>query len=268
MKVIGNIRESIDKLHQYYGTDRLDDAMHQVYSEMVQFDYINWLPILEVCVANNYLPENLLRICMNYFMWKGNMKASADFARVLKYWNNKGLNNLGDQPYNIPLKEIYGEFAFEEEMDQMKRILRDTLDVDIYNHNTSFFYSGLKSLYYSGILENIMLLRVFYSYNLLYYTQIWEFGIRKLKTFSSYSPGILQQWLNIYFTTTGDDPGDADLFNHILPTKPKEVERRKDLFLVLGFHRENGKLIRMVLFRQRSDRNKATPIWRHEMLLN
>jgi len=268
LKVLGNIRDSIDKLHQYYGSDSLNEAMHQVYSEIVQFDYSNWLPIFEVCVINNYLPENLLRICMNYFMWKGDMKASADFARVLKSWNNKGLDYLAVPSSNIPLNEVYREFALEEEADQMKRIMRDTLNNDIFNHNTSFFYSGLKSLYYSGNLENILLLRVYFSYNLLYYTQIWEFGIRKLKTFSSYSPGILQQWLNIYFTTIGDDPGDADLFNHILPTHPKEIERRKDLFLVLGFHRENGKLIRMVLFRQRSDRNKAIPIWRHEMLFN
>ena len=268
MKLLGNIRESIDKLHQYYGTDRLDDAMNHVYSEMVQFDYINWLPILEVCVSQNYLPENLLNICMNYFMWKGNMKASADFARVLKYWKNKSLNDFERQQHFIPLNNIYRDFAYEEEGDQMKKILQNSIENHVYNYNTSFFYSGLKLLYYSGILENIMLLRVYYSYNLLYYTQIWEFGIRKLKLFSSYNSGILQQWVNIYFTTTGDNPKDAELFQHILPTHPGEIERYKDIFLVLGFHGETGKLIRMVLFRQRTDKNKSTAIWRNEMLQN
>jgi hypothetical protein len=268
LKVLGNIRESIDKLHQYYGTERLDDAMNHVYAEMVQFDYINWLPILEVCVSQNYLPENVLQMCMNYYMWKGNMKVSADFARVLKYWKNKGLNDMEGQTGFIPLHDIYRQFAFEEEGDQMKKILRDNIENDVFNYNTSFFYSGLKSLYYSGILENIMLLRVYFSYNLLYYTQIWEFGIRKLKTFSSYNPGILQQWVNIYFTTTGDNPSDADLFQHILPTNPGLIERRKDIFLVAGFNRKSGKLIRMVLFRQRADKNKATAIWRNELLQN
>jgi hypothetical protein len=268
LNVIGNIRESVDKLHQYYGTERLDDAMNQVYSEMVQFDYINWLPILEVCVSQNYLPENLLHICMNYFMWKGNMKASADFARVLKYWKNKGLHDMNDQQDFIPLSEIYREFAFEEEGDQMKKILSDNIDNDIFNYNTSLFYSSLKTLYYSGILENIMLLRVYYSYNLLYYAQIWEFGIRKLKVFSSYNPGILQQWVNIYFSTIGDESTDEDLFSHILPSHPDVIERRKDVFLVLGFNRVTGKLSRIVLFRQRTDKNKVTAIWRNEMLQN
>ena len=268
MKVLGNIRESVDKLHQYYGTERLEDAMNHVYSEMVQFDYINWLPILEVCVSQNYLPENLLHIGMNYFMWKGNMKVSADFARLLKYWKNKGLNDIEDQQYFIPLNEIYREFSFEEDADQMKKILRDKIENDVFHYNSAFFYSGLKSLYYSGILENIMLLRVYYSYNLLNYTQIWEYGILKLKKFSAYNPGILQQWVNIYFATTGDNPGDEDLFHHILPSSPGEIERKKDLFLILGFHRVTGKLIRMVLFRQRSDKNKATAIWRNDMMQN
>lgn len=268
MNVLGNIRESVDKLHQYYGTDRLEDAMNQVYSEMVQFDYIHWLPILEVCVSQKYLPDNLLHICMNYFMWKGNMKASADFARVLKYWKNKGLNDIYDQQLFIPLNEIFREFEHEEEGDKRKRILRDKIENDIFNYNTSFFYSGIKCLYYSGEFENVMLLRVYYSYNLLYYTQTWEFGIRKMKTFSAYNPGILQQWVNIYFTTTGDNPADEELFRHILPAFPGDIERKKDIFLVLAFHRETGKMIRMVLFRQRADRHKATAIWRHEMLLN
>jgi len=268
LRVLGNIRESVEKLHQYYGTDRLEDAMNHVYSEMVQFDYINWLPILEVCVSQNYLPENILHICMNYFMWKGNMKASADFAKVLKYWKNKGLNDIDDHQDFLTLNELYREFAFEEEGDQMKKILQEDIKNEDFNHNTSFFYSGLKSLYYSGILESIILLRVYYSYNLLYYTQIWEFGIRKLKAFSSYNPGILQQWVNIYFATTGYNPEDEELFQHILPTHPGEIERRKDLFLVLGFHRETGRLIKMVLFRQRTDKNKATAIWRNEMLQN
>ncbi|MCB9000102.1 MAG: hypothetical protein H6540_08575 [Bacteroidales bacterium] len=268
MKVLGNIKESVDKLHQYYGTERLEDAMNQVYSEMVQFDYINWLPILEVCVSQKYLPENLLNICMNYFMWKGNMKASAEFARVLKYWKNKGLNDMDEQHGFIPLNEIYREFELEEEGDQMKKILHNKIENDIFNYNTSFFYSGLKALYYSGFLENIMLLRVYFSYNLLYYTQIWEFGVRKLKSFSSYNPGILQQWVNIYFSTTGDNPADEELFRHILPGHPGEIERKKDIFLVLGFHRETGKLIRMVLFRQRSTHNKPFAVWRNQMLEN
>jgi len=268
LKVLGNIKESIDKLHQFYGTEKLEDAMNHVHAEMVQFDYINWLPILEVCVSKNYLPNNLLHIGMNYFMWKGDMKASADFARVLKYWKNKGLNDIEDNRDFLLLSEMYREFALEEEADQVKKILQNPLENDIFNHNTSFFYTGLKALYYSGILENIMLLRIYYSYNLLYYTQIWEFGIRKLKTFSGYNPGILQQWVNIYFSTIGDNPSDSDLFQHILPSNPGEIERRKDIFLVLGFHRQTGKLIRMVLFRQRADKNKFTAVWRNEMLQN
>jgi hypothetical protein len=268
LKVLGNIRESIDKLHQYYGTDRLDDAMNNVYSEMIQFEYINWLPILEVCISQKYLPENLLHLCMNYFMWKGNMKASADFARVLKYWKNKGLNDMDDEQNFIPLSSLYKEFAKEEEVDEKKKILHANIENEIFNYNTASFYTGIKLLYYSGLLENIMLLRVYYCYNLLYYTQIWEFGIRKLKTFSGYNPGILQQWVNIYFTTTGNNPNDDDLFRHILPTHPGDIERRKDIYLVLGFHHETGKLIRMVLFRQRTDKNKATAIWRNEMMMN
>lgn len=268
MKVLGNIRGSIDKLHQYYGTDRLDDAMNHVYSEMVQFDYINWLPILEVCVSQNYLPENLLHLCMNYYMWKGNMKASADFARALKHWKNKGLNDMGNQHSFIPLDHIFQEFAFEEESDQMKKILSNSIENEVFNYNTSILYSGLKIMYYSGVLENIILLRVYYSLNLLYYTQIWEFGIRKLKDFSSFNSGIQQQWVNVYFTTTGDNPEDSDLFNHILPRNPGEIERSKDLFLVLGFHRDTGKLIRMVLFRQRVEKTKAIAIWRNEMMQN
>ena len=268
MKVISNIRESVEKLHQYYGTDRLDDAMNHVYSEMVQFDFINWLPILEVCVSKNYLPENLLQLCMNYFMWKGNMKASADFARVLKYWKNKGLNDSNSQNDFIPLRHIYREFAFEEEGDQMKIILRNSIENDIYNYNTSLVYSALKTLYYTGFLENILLLRIYYSYNLLYYTQLWEFGIRKLKKFSPFNSGIPQQWINIYFSTTDEDPQDKELFQHILPHNPGEIERVKDLFLVLAFNRKTGKLIRIVLFRQRADKTKATAVWRNEILLN
>lgn len=242
--------------------------MNHVYSEMVQFEYINWLPILEVCISQKYLPENLLHICMNYFMWKGNMKASADFARVIKYWKNKGLNDM-EGPFDfMPLKNLYEEFALEEEDDKKKSILYSNIENEVFNSNTSFFYSGLKLLYYSGILENIMLLRIYYSYNLLYYTQIREFGIRKLKSFSSYNPGIVQQWVNIYFTTTADDPADSELFKHILPANPGNIERKKDIYLVLGFHHETGKLIRMVLFRQRSDRNKATAVWRNEMMQN
>jgi hypothetical protein len=266
--VLSNIRESIDKIHQYYGTYRLDDAMNHVYSEMIQFDYLNWLPILEVCISQKYLPENLLHMCMNYFMWKGNMKASADFARILKHWKNKGLNDLDDPKDFITLKNIYQEFASEEVEDQKKKILYANIENDVFNYNTSFFYTGLKLLYYSGTFENIMLLRIYYSYNLLYYTQIWEFGIRKLKSFSVYNPGILQQWINIYFTSTGDNPRDEDLFQHILPADPAGIERRKDIFMVLGFHCETGRLIRMVLFRKRSDSNKSTVIWRNEMLEN
>jgi hypothetical protein len=268
LKVISNIRESVEKLHQYYGTEKLDDAMNHVYSEMVQFDYINWLPILEVCVSQKYLPENLLQICMNYFMWKGNMKASADFARVLKYWKNKGLNDINEIQDFVPLSQIYREFEFEEESDKEKKILSKSIDDDVFNYNTTLFYTGLKSLYYSDILENIMLLRVYYSINLIYYTQIWEFGIRKLKTFSGFNPGIPQQWINIYFTTTGENPGDEELFQHILPKNPGEIERIKDVFLVLGFNRETGKLIRMVLFRQRADKTRAIPIWRIDSIQN
>jgi len=268
LNALGNIRESVEKLHQYYGTERLDDAMNHVYSEMVQFDYINWLPILEVCVSQNYLPENLLQLSMNYFMWKGNMKASADFARVLKHWKNKGLNDI-EETYNFtPLQNFYQEFAFEEEGDQMKKILQTNISNELFNYNTAVLYSGLKTLYYSGYFENILLLRVYYSLNLLYYTQIWEFGIRKLKDFTGFNPGIPQQWVNVYFTTTGDNPEDSELFHHILPRNPKEIERSKDIFLVLGFNRNTGKLIRMVLFRQRVDKNKATAIWRNEMMFN
>jgi len=268
LRVLGNIKDSVDKLHQYYGTDRLEDAMNHVYSEMVQFDYINWLPILEVCVSQNYLPENLLHICMNYFMWKGNMKASADFAKVIKYWKNKGLNDMDDAQDFLSLKDIYHEFASVEDGDQMKIILQQKIEINVFNHNTSFFYSGLKALYYAGILDNIMLLRVYYSHNVLLYNQIWEFGIRKLKSFSSYNPGILQQWVNVYFATTGENPGDEELFQHILPSHPGDIERRKDVFLVLGFQRSTGKLIRMILFRQRTDKNKSVSIWRNEMLQN
>jgi hypothetical protein len=268
MKVIGTIKESVDKLHQYYGTERLEDAMNHVYTEMIQFDYINWLPILEVCVSKNYLPENLLHICLNYFMWKGNMKASADFARVLKYWKNKGLNEFEDQPDLIPLNDLYKEFEFEEERDQMKKIMLNRIEDEIFNDNTTRFYSCIKSIYYSGLIENIMLLRVYYSNNLLYYTQIWELGIRKLKTFTGYNEGILQQWINVYFTTTGSDPSDSELLEHILPEHPGNIERRKDLFLVAGFNRETGRLNRIILFRQRTDKDKPFPIWRESMILN
>lgn len=269
MNLLGNIRVSIDKLHQYYGTEKLDDAMNHVYAEMIRFDYINWLPILEVCVSQNYLPENLLQICMNYYMWKGNMKASADFAKVLKHWKNKGLNDI-DEPQDFKsLYEFYREFEFEEEGDQMKRIIQhNNLDNEVFNYNTAYFYTGLKHLYYSGILENIMIIRVYYSYNLMYYTQIWEFGIRKLKSFNIYGTSILQQWVNVYVTSTGDDPDDSDLFLHTLPHHPGIIERGNDIFLLLAFHRNTGKLIRMVLFRQRIDQTNATAIWRNEMMEN
>jgi len=181
---------------------------------------------------------------------------------------NKGLNDI-EETYNFtPLQNFYQEFAFEEEGDQMKKILQTNISNELFNYNTAVLYSGLKTLYYSGYFENILLLRVYYSLNLLYYTQIWEFGIRKLKDFTGFNPGIPQQWVNVYFTTTGDNPEDSELFHHILPRNPKEIERSKDIFLVLGFNRNTGKLIRMVLFRQRVDKNKATAIWRNEMMFN
>jgi hypothetical protein len=268
MKLVGNIRDSIEKIHQYYGTEYLDEAMNHVYAEMIQFDYINWLPVLEICVSKNYLPENLLQICMNYYMWKGNMKVSADFARVLKYWKNKGLNDLYDSNNFVPLNEIYNEFAGESELDRVKKFLNHNIETAVYEYNNSFFYSGLKTLYFSGVLNNILIIRIYYSCNLLNYHQTWEYGIRKLKSFSPNNDGITQQWINVYFSEMDDNSSDDELFKNILPCAPGLIERYKDYFIVLGFNGHSGKLTRMILYKQLSEKSKPSICWRLEMIQN
>lgn len=268
MKTITSIGASIEMVHRYYGTDNLENAMKHLHSEIVQFGYINWLPILEVCVTQNYLPDNILDICMNYFLWKGDLKSSAEFAKILRFWRNKGLNDDGLKHKLLPYSELAREFSLIEEQDKMRKVFNENIDKEIFNFNTAYLYSGLKSLYYYGYLEKIMLLRIYYSYNILSYTQIWEFGIRKLKSFTQYNPGINQEWMNIYFSTVEDEAKDPDLFKHILPENPFKIERRRDLFLILGFSKSMGKLIRMVLFRKRGDKQSPSVIWRHEMFVN
>jgi hypothetical protein len=268
MKVISTIGACINCVHKYYGTDNLEDAMNHVHSEIVQFGYIKWLPILEVCVTQKYLPDNILDICMNYFLWKGDMKSSAEFAKVLRFWRNKGLNDDGLKQKLLPFRELAREFTILEEKDKMRKVFTENIDPEIFQYNTSYLYSGLKSLYYNGFLEKIMLIRIYYSYNILYYTQIWEFGIRKLKFFTPYNPGINQEWINIYFSTTDSDTSDKGLFNHILPDNPARIERKRDLFLVLGFNKCDGSLIRMVLFKQRGDKQNPLVIWSNEMFVN
>lgn len=260
--------ESIDKVHKYYGTDSLEDAMRHIHSEMSQFGHINWLPILEVCVTQNYLPDNILDICMNYFLWKGDLKTSAEFARVIRFWRNKGLNDEWVRNRLVPLSEYAREFSALEEVDNMKKILTKTIDKEIFIYNTSYLYTGLKTLYYSGYLENIMLMRIFYSSSILFYSQMWEFGVRKLKYFTSYNSGIKQEWINVYFSTIDENSKDEDLYNHILPVNPSLVERRNDKFLILGFNRIKGNLIRMLLLKQYSDRKFPAIIWRNEMFVN
>jgi hypothetical protein len=268
MKVLGTIKDSVDKMHQYYGTERLEDAMNQIYSEMIQFDYINWLPILEVCVSKGYLPENILHICLNYYIWKGNMKASGDFARVIKYWNYKGLNEFEDSSDFLYIKELYKEFEFEEKNDLMKLSMIKRIPDEVFDTNTSFFYSSVKTLYYSGLIDDIVLLRVYFSYNLLYYNQIYELGIRKLKFFSVYTEGIAQQWLNVYFSTTGNEPSDEEIISNILPESPGNIERNKDLFLVTVFNRQSGRMIEMILYRQRNDKAWPNVVWKNNILVN
>jgi hypothetical protein len=268
MKVVTSIGTSIDQVHRYYGTDCLEDAMKHIHSEIVQYGFICWLPILEVCVSQNYLPENILDICMNYFLWKGDMKSSAEFAKALRFWRNKGLNADGLNQKLLSFSELVHEFSILEEEDRMKKIFTENIDHEIFHKNNSVLYSGLKSLYYNGYLEKIMLLRIYYSSNILEYKQIWEFGIRKLKFFTPYNPGIRQEWLNIYFSTVENDPSDQSLFDHILPDFPGRVERKQDLFLVLGFNKSSGSLIRMILFKQRGDRQIPLKIWRSEMFAN
>lgn len=268
MKVTTAIGISIDLIHKHYGTDNLEDAMKHVHSEIVQFGYINWLPILEVCVTKNYLPDNILDICMNYFLWKGDLRSSAEFAKVLRFWRNKGLNEDGLKQKLLPFSELAREFTILEDKDKMKKVFTENINQDIFQTNSFYLYSGLKSLYYNGYLDKIMLLRIFYSCHILYYRQIWEFGIRKLKFFTPYNPGITQEWINIYFSTVDQDPADEALFNHILPDYPSRIERKRDLFLVLGFNRSNGCLIRMILFKQRGETQKPSVIWRNEMLVN
>jgi hypothetical protein len=268
MKVITDIGRSINSVHKYYGTDTLEDAMKHVLSEIVQFGYIKWLPILEVCVTQKYLPDNILDICMNYFLWKGDMKSSAEFAKVLRFWRNKGLNDDGLKPKLLPYSELAREFSILDEEDKMRKVFSENIDQEIFQYNSSFLYSCLKSLYYNGYLEKIMLLRIFYSCNILYYTQIWEFGIRKLKFFTCYNHGINQEWMNIYFSTVDKDSSDKALFDHILPDHPSRIERKHDLFLVLGFNKSSGCMIRMLLFKQRGDKQNPTVIWRNEMFVN
>ena len=268
MKTITFIGESIDKVHKYYGTDSLEDAMNHVHAEMVQFGHINWLPILEVCVSQNYLPDNILDICMNYYLWKGDLKISAEFARVLRFWKNKGLNEDWMRGKLIPLSDFAREFTVLEEEDAMRRVLTENIDGEIYQNNSAYLYSGLKTLYYTGYLDKIMLLRIFYSSSILNYKQMWEFGIRKLKNFTNYNPGIVQEWTNVYFSTVNENPTDEDLFTHILPINPFLIERKNDKFLVLGFNKINGSLIRMILFKQRGDRKLPAVVWRGEMMVN
>jgi hypothetical protein len=268
MKIVTFLSESIDKVHKYYGTDNLADAMNHVHAEMLQFGNINWLPILEVSVSRNYLPENILDICMNYFLWKGDMKTSAEFARIIRFWRNKGLNEEWMRKQLIPLNDFIREFTTLEEEDKMRRVLSENIDKEICNNNTGYLYSGLKTLYYGGYLEKIMLLRIFYSDSILNYIQIWEFGIRKLKSFTPYNQDINQEWINVYFTAVGDNPSDDELFNHILPGNPSMIERRHDKFLVLGFNKMKGSINKMILFRQLSERKSPMIIWRNEMLVN
>jgi len=240
-----------------------------VYHEMIQFDYLNWLPILEVNVNKGYFPENLLDICMNYFIWKGDLKASAEFARLLNHWNNKGVNEEIDERKNhLLLSELSIEFSRLEEEDFMKQVFHNNIKQDIFRSNTSVFYSALKTLYYSGMLSNIMLLRVFYASNVLYYSQIWEFGIRKLKSFTPYNPGILQEWLNVYFAAVDDDPDNNDLLKNILPVNPTDVERKRDLFMIVAFNRKTGKILRINLFKHRGDNKKPIVIWSLDMMVN
>lgn len=160
MKAITSIRASIEQIHRYYGTDSLENAMKHVHSEIVQFGYINWLPILEVCVTQNYLPDNILDICMNYFLWKGDMKSSAEFAKILRFWRNKGLNDDGFKHKLLPYSELIHEFSILEEQDKMRQVFTENISQEIFDFNTAYLYSGLKSLYYNGYLGKIMLLRI------------------------------------------------------------------------------------------------------------
>jgi hypothetical protein len=74
--------------------------------------------------------------------------------------------------------------------------------------------------------------------------------------------------MNIYFSTVENETNDADLFDHILPDNPSKIERRRDLFLILGFNKNNGKLTRMILFKQRGEKQLPVAIWRNEMFVN
>jgi len=242
--------------------------MNSVYAEIVHFEFVNWLPILEVCVMQNYLPDNILDISMNYFLWKGDMKKSAELARVLRFWKNKGLNDEGIQRKFIPLKDLVREFTLIEDGDKMRTVFTKSINEQIFNYNSSYFYSGLKSLYYNGYLEKIILLRIYYSRSLLDYKQIWELGIRKLKNFTPYNPGIYQEWINVYFAAVNKNCSDRDLFTHIVPVNPSLIERRRDLFLVIGFNQTNGCIQNMILFKQRAESKLPLVIWRNEILVN
>lgn len=268
MSTITSISFAIDKIYRHYGTESLEEAMNSIYAEIVHFEHINWLPILEVCVMQNYLPDNILDISMNYFLWKGDMKKSAELARLLRLWRNKGLNDLILQKKLLPLKDLILEFSIIEERDKMRTIFTRSVDKETFNYNSSYLYAGLKSLYYSGILQNIMLLRIYYCNNILKYRQIWEFGIRKLKNFTRYNPGITQEWINVYFSVAGNNFTDENLLINILPVNPNFIERKRDLFLVIGFNNFNGRIRSMVLFRNNGDNKSPSIIWKDKMLIN
>ncbi len=268
MKITTSLGECIEKVHKYYGTETLEDAMTHVHLEVLQFGSLSWLPILELCVIQNYLPDNILDICMNYFLWKGDMKKSAEFARILRFWKHKGFKNEGIQKKLFPLSELIREFQLIEEEDKNRIVFTNPLDRRIYNYNSSFIYTGLKSLYYNGYLEKIMLLRMYYSRFLLTYNPIWEFGIRKLKRFTPYNPGIKQEWINIYFSIVDSDSNDEDLFKNILPDTPFSIERKLDLFLVFAFNKVDGKIQHMILFKHYGDKRMPAVIWRNQLFVN
>jgi len=223
---------------------------------------------LEACVTQNYLPFDILDICMNYFLWKGDLKRSAEFARMLRFWKNRGLNDELVPKKSFPFSFYVKEFEALEATDDMYIVLKNSVEKEIIHNNTHYLFTSIKSLYYKGYLKNILLIRIFYSSNLLIYNQIWEFGIRRLKDFTAFNPGIKQEWINVYFSTIDDYEIDEDLFNNILPVDPSVIERRNDKFMILGFHKDSCRLLKIVLFRQRGDRKFPLTIWRNDMLVN
>ena len=148
MKVIGNIRGSVDKLHQYYGTYRLDDAMNHVYSEMVQFDYIRESSVLfqsltSICstpsIQQEVSPYIILPSTWDLYLeslertdrkeLKRKMKRLETVAHSFRYINQSKIESDFDEFINLHKLSDHSKDQFMT--DPMKLFFRDLLFLHI-----------------------------------------------------------------------------------------------------------------------------------------